>query len=416
MTATTATEAEPKTHQDATVIGLVGFAHGTSHFNQLLIPPLFPWLMPAFGLSYTEVAGLMTVFFSLSGAGQALAGFPVDRFGSWRVLCCGVFALILSAIVLACATSYAMLVAAVVIAGIGNCVFHPADFGLLNRRVSQQRLGHAFSVHGLVGNLGWAAGPVFMVGIASVAGWRIAVVGAALVGCLALALLLSRRSLLDDAERPATPTQAKLEPAADAPLSFIRSRIVWMCFGYFFLSTMAFGILQNFAPVLLSHIYGLSLALASTSLTTYMLGSAGGMLSGGFLARRGVHDRIIAGALTSAAGVALLLASGLAPGWAIPAIMAAMGFGVGIAGPSRDLLVRQAATRGTGKAAYGRVYGFVYSGLDVGLATVPLLFGPLLDAGSYSPALYGVAILQMLAVFTALSVGLNTRAAALRSA
>ena len=412
----TDSKASNETHQDATVIGLVGFAHGTSHFNQLLIPPLFPWLMPAFGLNYTEVGGLMTVFFTISGTGQALAGFLVDRFGSWRILCLGVFALVLSATLLACATNYATLIAVAVIAGMGNCVFHPADFGLLNRRVSPQRLGHAFSVHGLVGNLGWAAGPVFAVGIASIAGWRVAAASAAGVGCLALALLLSRRRLLDDRETLPTSAQAAAEASVASPLAFIRAPIVWLCFGYFFLSTMAFGVLQTFAPVLLAHIYGIGLALSSSSLTAYLLGSAGGMATGGFVAKRGDHDRIIASALGAAACVALLLASGLAPGWTVPAIMAAMGFGVGIAGPSRDLLVRQAATRGTGQAAYGRVYGFVYSGLDVGIALVPLIFGPMLDAGHYSPALYSVAALQVLAVITALKVGLNSRTGALRPA
>ena len=115
-------------HEDAVVIGLVGFAHGTSHFFQLLMPPLFPWLMREFGLNYTEVAALTTVVFVISGCGQALAGFPVDRFGPWRVLSFGIGTLILSAIVLSTATGYGMLMMAAVLTGLGNSVFHPADF------------------------------------------------------------------------------------------------------------------------------------------------------------------------------------------------------------------------------------------------------------------------------------------------
>ena len=413
----------PEVHSDATVIGLVGFAHSTSHFFHLLIPPLFPWLMPAFGLNYTEVGSLMTVFFVISGAGQALAGFPVDRYGSWRVLCMGVFTLVLSALALACATSYAMLVVAAMLAGLGNCVFHPADFGLLNRRVSPPRLGHAFSVHGLSGNLGWAAGPVLMVGIASIAGWRTAAASAAAIGALALILLLTRKRLLDDSAALAAAKAAEqleasdgTRPVAASALAFLRTPIVWLCFSFFFLVTMALGVLQNFAPVLLGQVYGLSLALSSTSLTAYLLGSAGGMLAGGFVASHAVHDRVVASALGAAACVSLLLASGLPPPWTVPLIMAAMGFGVGIAGPSRDLLVRQAATRGAGKSAYGRVYGFVYSGLDIGFALAPLAFGPLLDAGRYSPALYGIAVLQVIAVLTALRVGASSRAASLQNA
>ncbi len=87
------------------------------------------------------------------------------------------------------------------------------------------------------------------------------------------------------------------------------------------------------------------------------------------------------------------------------AAMAAMGFFGGIAGPSRDLLVRRAATARFGQQAYGRVYGFVYSGLDMGLAVSPLLFGPLMDAGRFAAVLAGVALLQAAAILTALRAG-----------
>ena len=62
---------QPEARRDAEVIGLIGLAHGTSHFFQLLLPPLFPWLMADFSLSYTRVGLLMTTFFVISGVGQA---------------------------------------------------------------------------------------------------------------------------------------------------------------------------------------------------------------------------------------------------------------------------------------------------------------------------------------------------------
>jgi len=187
--------------QDATVISVVGFAHGTSHFFHFVIPPLFPWLMREFGLTFTQVGAIMSTFFVVSGIGQALAGFAVDRFGGMRVLCAGVGLLSLGGLAYASAQSYPMLLVAAAIAGVGNCVFHPADYTIMNRRVSATRLGHAFSVHGLSGNLGWAAAPVFVIAIAEAMGWRAACVGASMVGFAALAFLLVRRSDLDDAAR-----------------------------------------------------------------------------------------------------------------------------------------------------------------------------------------------------------------------
>src|SRR5680860_404145 len=76
--------------QDALVIGLVGTAHAVSHFSHLLLASLFPWLKVAFDLSYAELGLLMTVFFIVSGFGQALAGFVVDKVGARTVLFAGI--------------------------------------------------------------------------------------------------------------------------------------------------------------------------------------------------------------------------------------------------------------------------------------------------------------------------------------
>jgi MFS family permease len=397
--------------RDAEVIGLVGLAHGTSHFFHLMLPPLFPWLMKDFSLSYTEAGLLMTMFFVVSGVGQALAGFLVDRVGARPVLFAGIGLLTASGIVLGVASSYPMLMAAAAVAGLGNSIFHPADFTLLNRRVAQPRLGHAFSVHGLSGNLGWAAAPVFMAGIASVAGWQAAGFAAAGVGAVVLAVLAWRRAALDDAasELVAAPAHDRAAPAHQ--LAFLGSPAVWLCFAFFFLTTSAFGILQNYSPAILENVYGVSLVLATAGLTAYLVGSAVGMIAGGFLAARSQHsERVIAIALGLAAAMALLLASGwMAPSLLLPT-MAFMGFGVGTAGPSRDLLVRRAATSQFGKASFGRVYGFVYSGLDTGLALAPLIFGPLLDAGRFNAALTAVALLQAASLATAMRVGVAARA------
>jgi MFS family permease len=397
--------------RDAEVIGLIGLAHGTSHFFHLMLPPLFPWLMAEFSLSYTEAGFLMTVFFVVSGIGQAVAGFVVDRIGARPVLMFGVGTLAASGVVLSVAGDYAGLLAAAAVAGVGNSIFHPADFSLLNRRVSPSRLGHAFSVHGLTGNLGWAAGSVVLAGVATAASWRTAALVAALIGSAVFALLLlRRRALADAAEAAVAAPEAGIGRKPAGSLAFLRSGAVWLCFAFFLITTAAFGVLQNYAPAILHNVYALALPVASLGLTAYLLGSALGMVAGGFLGGRFEDsDAVIAPALTVSAVTALLLASGVAPAIGILPLMALVGFGVGVAGPSRDLLVRRAATAQFGTSAYGRVYGFVYSGLDIGLALSPLVFGPMLDAGRYSAPLVGVAILQVAALLLALVVGSGTR-------
>lgn len=393
---------------DATVISLVGFAHGTSHFFHFVMPPLFPWLMRDFGLTFTQVGVTMTIFFVVSGLGQALAGFVVDRVGGFRVLAGGVTLLSLGAMLLSTAPAYGMLLAGAALMGLGNSVFHPADFTLLNHRVSTARLGHAFSVHGLTGNLGWAAAPVFVIAVANAWGWRAAAFSAGIVGLVALSfLLVNRRILLD------LPGGVERAVRKGGSFAFLGVGTVWLCFGFFFVAVMAFGGLQNFAPPILERSYGVSLAFATSGLTAYLLGSAAGTAAGGFFASRGDRqERLIGIALAAAAACSVALASMAVPAWSIVGLMGMMGFGVGFTGPSRDILVRRAATSTFGSGAYGRIYGFVYSGIDSGLALAPILFGALMDAGRYSRVLWGVAALQTFAIVMAMAVGLRSRARA----
>ena len=191
---------------------------------------------------------------------------------------------------------------------------------------------------------------------------------------------------------------------------FLGLPVIWLAFMFFLLVTAAFGGLQSFSVPVLGGIYGISAAAAVAALTGYLLGSAAGMVVGGFVAVRvQAHERTVGAALVGAAFFAATLASGLPPAWSVIPLMVGIGIGVGLAGPSRDLLVRRVATEslagGNASPAFGRVYGFVYSGLDVGLALGPLAFGMLLDAGGRDGVLPGVALLQILAVLTVLAMG-----------
>jgi MFS family permease len=400
---------------DARVIALVGLAHGTSHFYHLILAALFPWLKPAFGLSYAELGLLLTAFFVVSGIGQTLAGFVVDKVGARSVLFFGMAMLGISALVLSVAGSYAALMAGALLAGVGNSIFHPADYTLLNQRVSRARLAHGFSVHGISGNIGWAAAPLFMTTVAAFSSWRMALASAAILPCAVLAILVLNRAHLRPEPKAAS---APAAAGGEGTLSFLRLRAVWMCFAFFFLTAVSLGGIQAFSSIGLMQLYGISRELATGSYTAYMLASAGGMLLGGFVGVRATgagrqdHDRTVAIAFAVAAALALLLGLAVVPGWLALPLMALVGFFSGIAGPSRDLMIRAAAP----KNATGRVYGVVYSGLDSGLSVGPALFGLVMDAGHPGWLFAGIALFQALAIVTAVGVGGGTRSARLQNA
>jgi MFS family permease len=391
--------------QDAAVIGLVGLAHACSHFSHLLLAPLFPVFIRDFGLSFADVGLLMTVFFVISGVGQALSGFLVDRVGARPVLFTAIGCFLLAALAASQAHSYGGLMLVAVLAGLGNAPFHPCDFTILNQRVSAARLGHAFSVHGLTGSLGWALAPTFLVGITALSDWRTAYHAAALLYVVVLALLWWQRDkLLTEVVVRAPQTAGS--PATGGDLGFLRLPVVWWCFTFFLFSTMTLAVVQSFAPSVLQAVHGVSMQTATLTVSAYMLCSAAGMFAGGFLIahaqRRALSsDTIVAWSMGAGAGLMLLCATGWLGSTGTLVVLALTGFAVGVAGPSRDMLIKRA----TPKGATGRVYGTVYSGLDVGFAIAPLVFGVLMDHGWYAATIAGGALTLLLAVVAALGVG-----------
>lgn len=386
--------------QDASLIGLIGLAHLISHFSQLLLPPLFPWLREAFNVSYAELGFLMTIFFVTSCTVQTLSGFWVDRFGPRPVLYAGLGLLALSAFGFALSSGYAMLMLFAVVAGAGNGVFHPVDYTLINRKVSAPRLGHAYSVHGISGYLGWALAPALLVPLALMFSWRVALAVAGLLVLAVLALGWLQRPRLALPVGSAAQTRGA-DAAGAGRLDFLRIPAVWMCFAFFFVFAVALSVVQAFAPEAARQLHAVPLTLVAVCLTAYMVASAGGMLVGGFLATDPARcERVVGGGFAVAAGVSLLLGLGQLPATVVPLLFGVMGFAAGFAGPSRDLLIK----RSTPENASGRVYGVVYSGLDIGQAVSPLVFGVLMDLQAWRSLFVGLALVQLTLVATAFQV------------
>ncbi|WP_138515041.1 MFS transporter [Rhodoferax bucti] len=390
--------------QDAAVIGLVGLAHASSHFGHLLLPLLFPVFMQEFGLSYSQLGLLMTVFFVVSGVGQACAGFVVDRLGARPLMFVALSLFAAACVAGSLVTGYPALFAVAVLAGLGNATFHPVDFTILNQRVSAPRLGYAFSAHGLTGNLGWALAPVFFAGLGALIGWRQAYLAAALMYLGVIALLFVQRAHLH------TTVVRKPEPVAGAAqaehdMAFMKLPVVWWCFGFFLLSTMTLAVVQSYAVSILKAMHGVSFEAATLTISSYMLFGAVGMFIGGFVAAKSQHsDRVVALAMAAGAALLALCGTGLLGATGTMVVLAITGFAVGIGGPSRDMMIKKA----TPKGATGRVYGLVYSGLDTGFAISPLVFGVFMDRGWYGATLLGAALVLLLSVGAALGVGKRT--------
>jgi FSR family fosmidomycin resistance protein-like MFS transporter len=391
----------PALRRDVQVISLVGLAHGLSHFFQLSLPPLFPLLRDELGVGYAALGAVMSLFYIVSAIGQTSAGFLVDRFGARPILLGGIALFGASIAGAALATSYWMLLPVAVAAGLGNSVFHPADFAIFNASVSPARLGRAYSVHSICGNVGWAAAPVVVVGLSAGLGWRGALVVVGSLGLVAALALGTQSSLVVDHRMRSAARRGPASAGLAADVRVLTQTPILMAFAYFALVATALIGMQTFSVSAMVAIHDAPLGLATGALTGFLLGGATGILAGGLVAdRTRRHDAVAAGGMLVAAMLTLALATGAVGITLLTPIMMLTGLSLGVTGPSRDMLVRAATPPG----ASGKVYGFVYSGLDLGSAITPLLFGWMLDHGAPRAIFVGIAAFMLLTIATIVQV------------
>jgi len=361
--------------RDVRVISLIGVAHGVSHYYQLAFVTMLVIVREKAGLSFTDIGLLGGIFYGVSGVSQTAAGFAVDRFGARPILAGGLATIGLALAVVSFAHSFWAFAAIAVIAGAGNSVFHPADFALLNSSVQHGRLGRAYSIHGLGGSLGWAAAPV-MYFLNALFGW----VGAAVLGALpglvlSLLIFAHRRDFID--HRIKAHAVAATHGKSSIAGLFVQAPIL-LCLVYFaLLAASSIGI-QQFAVPAFDQMFGLSQSYAAFCLIVFVVGSAAGVLVGGFFADRvRNHERVAAIGLLAAAAFTVPVALQAVGPILLPIMLALSGFAGGTTNPSRDMIVRNATPPG----ASGKVFGFVYSGLDVGSFLAAPVFGLLMSHG-----------------------------------
>ena len=394
MVATTAVN-----QRSAKVIGLVGAGHFFSHFYWLVLPPLFPLLRVEFGVSYAALGFLISAMAVASGVVQLPIGFAVDRVGPVAILAGGLALLAGAILLIGLAPSYWMVLVLMVFAGIGNAVFHPADYSILANTVPHHRLGRAFSLHTFSGHLGWAVAPALMGAFAVSIGWRAGLVIVGAAGLVVALVILANKALLhgDDAAPDAARPALRAEPGARGGIRLLMTPAILTCFLFFVLLSTALSGLGAFLVAALIDLHGITLGAANMALTAFYVGSAAGILVGGVIAdRTRRHGLVAAVGFSIAAALIVVVGESALPVAGLIALISTTGFASGLVAPSRDLIVRAATPEGQ----TGKVFAFVSVGLDVGAIITPPLFGWIIDSGEARWLFWLVAAVLLLAVAT----------------
>jgi MFS family permease len=380
-----------------------------SHFYSNTLPPLLPLLNQDLGISYTMLGALLSMRGMMSSGMQMPAGFMVDRYGAKLMLSIGLAMCAFGTIMTAAAIDYWMILLGGVVLGIGNSVFHPADYTIMSGSISERYMGRAFSLHSFTGNLGNALAPVVLIGITSFSNWRVSLLVSGIAGFIVLVGLLAQWSYLAEDTAYAQRIANRKKKIAETTKTLSNSELmkyiltspaILFLFLYYCMNQLAGGGLRNFSVAGLSATHDTSHAVANAAFTAFLVANAAGVLAGGWLADKTKNHEMIAVVGLGISAVTLLLVGSFdLPGVLLVMIFAFAGLTNGMIGPSRDMLIRRAAPKGS----MGQVFGFVFSGQTIGSAIAPLLFGLMIDVGApvwifYTSAIFTVICMLVVVV------------------
>lgn len=377
------------------VVGAVSAAHFVSHYYIILLAPLLPFVRADYGVSYTEIGLAFAAFNIVTGTLQTPAGFLVDRLGARVLLIAGLMIGASAFILVGLVDSFWFLVAMFAVAGLGNTVYHPANYALLSHQVPADRIGQAFSVHTFAGMLGSAVAPATLLMMQSVWGWRGAFIGAGVLGFAVAAIVVA---IHDYSTVPAAAVHPRNgTDKAGASWRLLLSAPILLNLVFFGLLAVISGGIYNYSVVALGALYGTPVTTATAALSGNLLWSAIGVLIGGFVVSRTTRHNIVAAIGLAAIAVFTALIAEIDLGAvALIAVMSLSGFFSGVIMPSRDMIVRAITPPGS----FGKVFGFVTTGFNIGGIVAPLIFGAIMDHGSPRLVFLAVAAFSLIAIVT----------------
>ncbi len=381
-------------------VGLVSAAHFFSHFYLLVVPFLFLSIQAEMGLSFTQLGLITALYAAGSAGGQFIMGIYVDRHGPRWFLIFGLLIVALAYILMGMATAYWMLLALGFVAGLGDSVFHPADFSVITAAVHKDRLGRSYAFHAFAGFAGFGAAALVVPFVNSLVNWHVTLIIMGAAGVVMTAILYIERYRFEMmSERPEEERTKKSGTVLGDMKKFASMPPILMLFFFYVMVAWSGQGIQQFSPAALPILYGVGAAGVSTAVFGFLFSITIGILVGGYLADKTTRFNLIA-SLGYGVSIALLIAVAMVvlPFSLVVASFALAGFLSGLVMPSRDMLVSAISPPG----AAGKAFGFVNMGFGFGGMISPVIFGLIMDTGFVPGVYYGTALFMFFAIVTAL--------------
>jgi len=400
--------------QDVKVMSLIGVGHFLSHFYLMALPPLFPVLKDAFSVSYLQLGLALGILNLTTALTQAPVGFVVDRIGPRAILIAGLSLFAIAIALVGMAPTYPALILFMVLAGLGNSVFHPADYSILSATIDKQRMGHAFSIHTFAGFAGFAVAPPIVVGLTAWIGWQGALIASGVAGIVIAIIMLINSAVLignvtasdqqSDPDPQSAPDPRSAQDSGDVKggVRLLLSPSMLIGLLLFLMLAISHGGITAFSVAAMKDLYDLPLAAANAPLSSYLAASAFGVLAGGWISDRVANqDRAVAAYLVLIALSIVPIAAFSLPVWIIALLTGIAGFLSGAIAPSRDLMIRSMTLPGSS----GKVFGFVTSGFNIGGVITPFIFGAVMDFGEPRLVFWLVVAFNLLTLIVVFATG-----------
>ncbi len=365
----------------------ITISHGINEFFAIVIPPIIPLLVSDIGISYGQAGFLLTIFFAMYSLFQLPAGLVADRIGKNRLMITGLVGMATGIVLAGVAPNYEFLLVAQAIAGISGSTFHPTGLSIISDVENADTKGKAMGVFGFGGTLGTMTAPLLVGGLAAVAGWRIALTGAALLGgvmTLVVAHLLFRSA---DVSLPTVQTDGGqvttdwLQVARETITALATRDIGLLCVITLVMSLQHRAI-QTFTTSYVAAETGASVSVSNLAFFTLLVGGGVASLWGGDLADRmnryhlGIGAAIATATLVGATLFVTQLSTTLPSTLLIGVLVvwfAIIGASMYLSYPVKNALISERAN----DSFSGSLFGVVQTGSALGSASGPAVFGVL---------------------------------------
>ena len=236
--------------------------HCINDFGQGSLAALIPFFIANFGLNYCQSASIIFCNTIVASIAQPILGYVADR---WRVpwfIPVGFTVTLVSISAIALATSYEMILALSLLAGVGAALFHP-EAALLVNRMQSNELGNAMGRFAVGGSAGFALGPLLAGGVYVFGAHFLWVFTAiALIGVLLYVYAFTGSAATDVVGESKSSAKSTNTGAND-----------WVSFGKLFFviasRSILFSVLSIFIPILYITVINGEASASSLALTMY---------------------------------------------------------------------------------------------------------------------------------------------------